>query len=832
MLRQMVLLLFLCASAPVMAGQVVLVRNGEAAATVVVEEGADELVLQAAEDVRHYVEALCGVALPMVFDGKRVPGTAVYIGRCEAMAAKLLAPADANPETYAIRVRDGSLFLTGNYPPAVVFAAESFIEDDLGVRWFAPGDLWEYVPDGTPGKLALDIEDRVVVPDWSPRVWSGHAWTSSWRDWNRRNKALCIPPVPFRNMQNYLHKIFDPVKYAESHPEYYPLIRGERWIPEEGYRNWRPCTSNPEVVRITVEAARTYLDAHPEHNSFSLAMDDIYRLCSCDHCRAMDAHPEDYEKKRFSDRHYKFVNAVARELATTHPDKFVGTLCYHIARELPETVPQLESNVFISMTQRVGEWWRPGRRESDMSLTRAWRERCGHMSRYGYMGLGFVTPRVFPHAMADGMKLDHSLGFEGVYNECYVILPNAAPMMWMMAKLQWDTERDADALLDEFYARMFGPAAETMKAYYTVLESSYMTARPERLEHANWGHRSLKTHALALSLDDLMRAEELLRQAIGQASDASVRARIDVAAAALEFTAYIIRANAWGLELSETVIDTEEQARAVLEKALQVARLATEREHIWAKAFERVDLFGESIRGLRNKGYFVIDQIDGVERPAATAMQTALDVLHETSPADAIATVERLAAEGRGSLAEKAKMWLLLSQTGRPNLLTNPGFEERKGAAPEGWSSWHNGERENARIFPAPGKGRNGSVAAGISGANSACYLQTIPVEAGQRYAGSVYAKAQPKESACDAGLAVRWRTAADEWLERREFEPSAIATVSGRRWRRLSLLATVPEGAATLVFMPKTTKQDEGTGVLFDDATLSLLPPDTMNQP
>ncbi|MEA3364036.1 MAG: DUF4838 domain-containing protein, partial [Candidatus Hydrogenedentes bacterium] len=395
--------------------------------TIVVEAEADDLVSGAAKDLQHYVQAICGVEVPLQADGNAVEGKAVYVGACGATPPEAFPPKDANPETYAIYASDGNLFLAGNHPPATSFAVSSFIEDDLRVRWFAPGELWEYVPAGNDGELTVDVENHVVVPDWSCRVWSGHAWIPSWHLWNRRNKTICVPPVPFRNMQNYLHAIFAPEKYAKSHPEYYPLIDGERWIPPEGYSNWRPCESNPDVVRITVEAARDYFDAHPEHNSFSLAMDDIYRLCSCENCRALDAHPDDYENKRFSDRHYKFVNAVAREVAKTHADKYIGTLCYHIARELPETVEKLEPNVFISMTQRVGEWWRPERRGDDMALTRAWRERCQHMSRYGYIGLGFLTPRVFPHAMAEGMKLDHSLDFEAVYNECYVILPNVAP---------------------------------------------------------------------------------------------------------------------------------------------------------------------------------------------------------------------------------------------------------------------------------------------------------------------------------------------------------------------------------------------------------------------
>ena len=479
------------AALPALAEPVPLAAGGQPRATLVVEPNADPLVSGAADDLQQYVKAICGVELPRRNDGAAVDGKALYIGACASTPSGAFPPGDANPETYAITVRDGNLFLVGNHPPATSFAVYSLIQDNLGVRWFAPGPLWEFVPDGQAGELTLEVENRVVTPDWSCRVWSGHDCAPSWGQWNRRNKTICVAPVPFRNMQNFLHTVFDPAKYAETHPEYYPLIDGKRWIPSENYRNWRPCESNPEVIRITVEAAREFLDAHPEHNGFSLAMDDIYHLCGCDACRALDARPDDYENKRFSDRHYKFVNAVARELAQTHPGKYVGTLCYHIARELPETVDRLEPNVFISMTQRVGEWWRPGQRDDDIALTHAWRERCSHMSRYGYIGLGFLTPRVIPHAMAEGMKLDHSLGFEAVYNECYTILPNVAPMMYMMARLQWDTDLDPDALLDEFYARMFGEAAVTMKACYDTLERSYMEPRPDRLELARWGHRHL-----------------------------------------------------------------------------------------------------------------------------------------------------------------------------------------------------------------------------------------------------------------------------------------------------------------------------------------------------
>ncbi|MFA6241070.1 MAG: DUF4838 domain-containing protein [Candidatus Hydrogenedentales bacterium] len=799
---------------------VTLAESGQAIATIVVQKDADTLVRAAADDVRHYVQAICGVELPLKDTGERVSGTGIYVGQCDTAEESDLPAADTNPETYVIRVRDGNLFLKGRHAPATAFAVVSFIEDNLGVRWYAPGKLWEFVPQGTPGALRVDVTSRVVTPDWSPRMWSGHEWTEDWKAWCLRNKAVCIAPVPFRNMQNHLHTVFAPEKYGESHPEYYPLIDGKRWIPPSDEHAWRPCESNPDVVRLTVEAAREYLDAHPEHNSFSLAMDDIYRLCGCDNCRAMDASPDDYVRKRFSDRHYKFVNAVAREIAKTHPDKYIGTLCYHIARELPSTVDTLEPNVFISMTQCCAEWWRPGRKEKDMELTRQWRERCKHMSRYDYMGLGFLTPRVFPHAMAEGMKFDHALGFEGVYNECYVILPNAAPMMWMVAKLQWNTELDADGLLDEFYAHMFGSASATMKEYYTLLEQSWMTPRAGR---AGWGHRNLSTQAHAMSVEDIERAEGLLVKARESAADADVLRRIDIVAAGLQYGASITRMYALRDELDRVSLSTREEAEAVLRKVGELERLGTEREAFCASVMQRDDILGDSLRGLRARKYFVEDQTKNAD--LLPALLTALTVLKAQAPDEAAGMAQQFADAHAGPLGELAHTWAEVSRGDLPNLLRNPDFETKaSGAATPEWSTWDN-EKRDTHMTSVRNQGRDGSTGAAISNADSACYLQKVPVEAGQRYLCVAWARRTQAEDASSIRLVVRWQTPDGAWYPKPELEPSVSLRPSGANWQPMALVASVPEGAATLVFQLSVSAQGDKARALFDDAAVHLIP-------
>ncbi len=47
------------------------------------------------------------------------------------------------------------------------------------------------------------------------------------------------------------------------------------------------------------------------------------------------------------------------------------------------------------------------------------------------------------------------------------------PTRLVRAALQWDTNADVDALLDDFYTHWFGNAARPMKAYYNALESAF-----------------------------------------------------------------------------------------------------------------------------------------------------------------------------------------------------------------------------------------------------------------------------------------------------------------------------------------------------------------------
>jgi hypothetical protein len=809
------------------AERIALAEGGQPQATIVLPAEAGDRLEAAATDLQHYVHAICGVELPIERDGRPVGGTGLYIGECEPTTDADMPPDGANPEGYAIRVRDGNVFFVGRWPTPTYFAVASFIEDNLGVRWFAPGELWEYVPEGQPGELLVEAEERVTTPGTSPRIWSGHAWTEDWNQWNLRNKTVMGEVVPRRQFQNFLQRVFPPEKYGETHPEYYPLINGKRWIPGEGDRYWRPCESNPEVLRLTVEYARQWFDEHPLVDSFSLGMDDISHLCGCENCRAMDPRPDSYEKREFSDRHYKFVNAVAREVATTHLDRYIGTLIYNIARTPPETVEKLEDNVFGFITETSALWWQEGRKEADHELTREWARRCKHLSRYDYYGMGCLTPRVYPHAMAEQLKFDKSLGIEGMYTEVYTFLPNTAPMIWAFAKLQWDHTLDIDKLLSDFYAKMFGDAAPVMKEYFDLLERSWNTPRPSR---QGWVHRRIQNQALAMSAEDVEQGSRLLDRAMAATDDRRAKARIEIVLGGLQYGSYVIRAYDLSQKLTAAPVTDRQSAQECLAMSQRLVNLSAERERFWAEAAERDDLLGANVRGLMEKGYWITGQAPNVERGGFVAAMRVLGWYARNAPDELADVADRLSGTG-GPIAEMVEAWRWAQETSPPSLLTNGDFEnpapnqERPEmdwstrGAPTGWSVWS--RTQNARFAVLAGQGQDGSAAAAISGAESACYLQGHDVKPGERYLCICWVKPGAEDPVSGARLSIRFRQPDGAWHPKRDVEPTINAVEGQTDWQPLALITTVPEGAGSLVVMLGAGGQAEGAQALFDGVAL-----------
>ncbi len=795
------------------AAPLVLAQGGKPNATIILQADAPERMQQSAWDLQLYIEKISGVKLPLNADGKDVAGITLNIGKTATATVADFPDADLNPETYAIAQRGDDVYFTGNYPAPTAFAVYSFLESQLGVRWFAPGDDWEYVPQSPrPGALEVDVKGVVSTPDFSPRVWSGHRYGPEWEQWNLRNKAVQSEKVPRRNFQNNMYRVFLQSKYAKTHPEYFPLINGKRWIPsEDSYRYWYPCIGSPAVQQVTLQYIDNYFKANPDQDSFSLGMDDVVQMCECPLCRAMDAHPDDYEKRRFSNRFYTFVNIIARQVKQKHPDKYIGTLVYNIARELPEKVPHIEDNVFGYLTQISANWFFPGEREKDIALTKAWAARMKHLSRYDYFSLNTMAPRFFPHWMDEALKLDKSLGFDGMYGEIYTFLPQTAPMIWSLAKLQWDTDQNVDVLLDEFYTKMFGPAAPSVKEYFTLMENSWMENRSGRDSQY---FRNIVTQATSVSPDAVTRGLEALDRATAQAATPLQKKRVEFIKAGLQYASYAIYEHDIAQRLARLQINDSAQAANAVEEVKQFGKLIAEREQYWAAALTRQDMVGVNLRGMATpsgSGRTPSFQTNAapLETPAVSGILRLIDWLKQHQP-DRSAGLSReiLAALPEGEVRTAVQAWNTIQVQQPPSLVKNGGFESTAAntaqaeadwdskSAPAGWSLWSRYQTGSAQRM----QGRNGGHSLQLvapptdTGRETTSLLQNMPAKPGDKFVAIAWIKASADDAPRQASMSLRSR-GGGKFLG----TGNRITAIADGNWQPLIIAMTAVRGATSV---------------------------------
>jgi hypothetical protein len=805
------------ATASPRAADLVLVADGQPRAQVVVSAAAPALVRAAAEDLVRVVKRISGAELALVPPGQADPTLArVLVGEDTVPTGPEADPAvirgDAAYAGYILACGQNALALRGNTPKGTANAVYGFLQDHLGVRWPMPSELFEIVPQAKT--IAIPEVRRVVTPSFVCRLASA-SWSPEALAWAQHNRwdadegGFAIPYAA--GFRHWMYALFPPSRFAQDHPGIYPILNGKRAIPEnDGDQSGQPCTGNPETVRLAIETINAYLDAHPEVHTYPFGINDNNTWCECGLCRAQDVERPAYRGRRiYSDRWFTFVNAVARGVAARHPGKFLGCFAYAGVELPPLKIEAMEPNVFVNLTQDTAQYFDDAYRQVDYGLIRAWQQKCRQVGKYDYYGLGALAPRYFPHLLAADLKAIHAMGVRAFHSELYPYWSNMAPMLYVAGRLLWDVDLDPEALLDEYFAAGFGPAAGEMRAFYSVHEAAWLSQKK-----GEWfgGIGSAAGQMDCYTSAQVAESAAHLRAAEALAGDETLRARIRAVARGYGYPALLLAAWTGAREVATATV------RSAPEAAGLAARLVALRQPLegemagwqagilddpladgWYKAGARPTIRGQW-RAM-------------VEGSLVSGLQT-LSAWYRTpagaeAPAEQRQAIERLAGEGSLALLWQALQGTL--QRG-PNLLPNAGFEEGSAgkpgpAGPEwqtsgavaGWSTWQ--EDAAAGVFYRDRETRHGGDSAGaFRGGGCLCYITRIPVEAGQTYLAEVWAMAPAVRPETKVTIEVRWNDAQGRWYT--GAPDLRIETKESGSWERLLLPFTAPANAPQAVIL------------------------------
>ncbi|MEW5945142.1 MAG: DUF4838 domain-containing protein [bacterium] len=462
-----------------------LIENGRSGYSIVIPDDADETVIHAADELRNFLEEIGGARLVIVPESGAPDSPHIFVGpvrkALELTGAEEYGSLGA--EGFIIRTSGENLFIAGGAPRGTLYGAYTFLEENLGCRWYAPD------------ASLIPKKDRVIVTGLDVRQapafeyrepFFHHAFDADWAARNKVNGTR--PPLTRKHggkieYSHFVHTFYDlvpPDEYFDEHPEYFALINGKRTR-----ENAQLCLTNPDLVGIAAGRVLAWMRENPAAAIFSVSQNDNVFSCQCRRCLESDR-----LEGSPAGTLLRFVNAVAAETAKKHPDKFIDTLAYQYT-ERPPLLTKPRPNVIVRLCHMAPScdlhqlnrcMWNA----NYVKNLKAWTKITERVYVWHYVTdfHHYVMPFPDLKAIVRDIPFYSRQGVRGFFGQGSYESPGgdmAELKAWLIAKLLWNPDADPDALIRDFVGGYFGAAAPHMLDYLAALHEK--TRR--RNVHAN-----------------------------------------------------------------------------------------------------------------------------------------------------------------------------------------------------------------------------------------------------------------------------------------------------------------------------------------------------------
>ncbi len=421
----------------------------------------------------------------------------------------LLLHCDGSPEepTAALEM---SRTLPNHYGEiGTLYAVYDILEKAAGMRWYAPGAIgraFEKKPD-----VRVSLEDRRFVPAMSSRTMSVHSLfldtpenKFGLYDMNLFMLRLRAGGSDYVKGNHSFDGYYDrfskaygknPSRLEEDRPEFFAQGLTEEQMKAPAVAGGRPNLnySSQALVEQVVKDARAKFDKGAKSAQLGGAQTGYFPMGPMDmapyskdpESEAASRPPRDaIDRGMRSDYWFGFVNKVARELRKSHPDHWVTCLAYYDFLEYPEKAG-IEPNVIVTLAPHYGApsgVWDPARKARQRRVEEGWFKYSKKSPVYMWLYYdtqsltfkNFIYPEACAWAVPPFMKRLHEAGIKGVFDELCTETDNSYLNCqlenYLTLMLAFDATRDGELMINEFFTKYYGAAAEPMKQLYRELE--------------------------------------------------------------------------------------------------------------------------------------------------------------------------------------------------------------------------------------------------------------------------------------------------------------------------------------------------------------------------
>lgn len=505
-------------------------RDGRATATILVARE-DIYYTPALNDVRGYVERICGAKLEVVEGTRDLPGPTLHVGETEYHSRMGAVRAAIRGDGFVLALCGEDLLVAGNVPQGTANGLWTILQDQFGVRWYWDGPLWEVVPE----KEALEIR---VAPNAAagayvenPSYYGRFYWGAPPSQTYGRRMRLTQPgtSLPYVGTGHALDRVVPLEKFAMTHPDYFAWIDGRRITD----RVTHPCFTHPDMFGVFMEYVRA--------GGTTFGINDNLDACRCPRCLAVDGASEPYMGMwNLSESYFQLIARVARQTAEELPGRRLGVFAYQLTNAPPRTVDHIGENVDVVLCQDTSQHFDPEVRRTDRRMSAEWVEKAGGVSLYDYYGINYWTPRYFPSLLAG--QLEHLARCRGLGYMTHgtTMIDSSMPMFYLYCRLLWDAGLDPKEVIEEMLQDLYADASGPIRAFYEHWERCWM-----RQKKGKWfrGMDDFRAETSIYTPEDIEKGWVYLEEAAALARQDRVRQRIEFLRSCFAFTRAAARAH-------------------------------------------------------------------------------------------------------------------------------------------------------------------------------------------------------------------------------------------------------------------------------------------------
>lgn len=481
-----------------------LIKGRKANGIIVLDARAPETTAYAARELNRYLRKMFSVELPVLLVDERTDRDAaqlagrnlILVGVSRISKALGFDDAALKPDGFLIAATNNALAIVGrDYAKARMGTSSGIaagsagtlygiyrLLEDMGVRWYFPGAIGEVLPERKTVMLEnLNLTD---APYFIYREAGGGIW-------KRRMGfgGVANPAYTCHSFNTWS------ARYSKDHPEYFAVrADGTRELKDPSSPMNELCWYAPAVRAQMIKDAETFFagaDAVIYPDFTFMRCDGAQACCACPECQKRRT-PEEGFYGEFSDYVTEAAIEAAAATRTNYPDRRIVIGAYEQITRPPVKIKKLPENVSVHIFKHRHLLWDAESRERlyDEVIGGWLKLKPQTVSFWEYYnfdewGPGWNgVPGFAPHMIAaDIRKLKEiseksgtpflgEMIFCGGNKGCgeEKRLYWLAPALYVTAKLLWHPDTSVDALLDDFYAKYFGPAAPAMKKFYSRLE--------------------------------------------------------------------------------------------------------------------------------------------------------------------------------------------------------------------------------------------------------------------------------------------------------------------------------------------------------------------------